>query len=371
MKRLPLRRLAKPAISVLILGGATWLVLDLGGFLREEPTTTRTPSRVLPPAAGLPLVTATVRDVPEIEEAVGAIRAVQEIQIASRILARIEHMHVRAAGQAVHAGDVLVELERRDLQAALEEAQAALRAARETVQERERVLGRTRELFRQEIASERELDRDETAYENAFAAAQRAEQVVDHARTQLGYATIVAPIDGVVIDRQREQGDTVGPGDVLMTLYDPSRMQLVASVREGLATRLRVGAEVAVRIDALDLDCHGEVSEIVPQAEALSRAFDVKVTGPCPEGVFSGMFGRLLLEVGRREEIRIPSAAVARVGQLDLVHALTTDGEHLVRRFVVLGEQRGEDVVVLSGLAPGDRLLADAAALDAREAQRR
>lgn len=367
MKRLNLRRLLRPAVSLLILAGATWLVLDLGGFLRQEPPATENPAAVLPSAAGLPLATASIVEVPELEEAVGAIRAVQEISIAPRILARILTMNVTAAGQRVRKGDVLVELDSQELAAARSEAEAALSAARDTRDRAQREVARTRELFAQKIASEQDLDRDQTAFQNAEDAVLRAEQVVRSATTMLGYATITAPIDGIVIDKLHEQGDTVAPGEVLLKLHDPTRMQLVASVREGLATRMSVGSQVAVRIDALGLECHGDISEIVPQAAAQSRAFDVKVTGPCPDGVFTGMFGRLLIEAGVRREIRIPGSAVARVGQLDLVQTVTGDGQHLLRRFVVLGERRDDQVVVLSGLDAGDAVVADIAALDARK----
>jgi RND family efflux transporter MFP subunit len=360
------RRLLGFASGFAILAVSVWLVLVLSGFLREEPPATEHPARVLPSAEGLPVAVVREERVPEIEEAVGAIRAVQEIAISPRILARIEAMNVRAAGQQVQAGEVLVELEKTDLEARLRNAEAALRAAEETRDQAARELERTRELHAQQIRSERDLERDGTAFENAEAAVERGRQVIRDAEVTLEFATIRSPIDGIVIDKLREQGDTVAPGQILLTIYDPSRMQLVASVREGLATSLAVGGEVMVQVDALGLRCHGTVSEIVPQAEAQSRAFDVKVTGPCPDGVFSGMFGRLLLEAGTRLELRVPTTAVARVGQVELVHAITQHDE-VLRRFVVVGERRGDEVVILSGLSAGDRIVADVAALDRRE----
>ena len=59
----------------------------------------------------------------------------------------------------------------------------------------------------------------------------------------LDWATIRSPIDGTVIDKKVDVGDTVTPGQMLVTLYDPKRMQLVATVRESLAHRLKVGQE--------------------------------------------------------------------------------------------------------------------------------
>ena len=94
---------------------------------------------------------------------------------------------------------------------------------------------------------------------------------------------------------------------------------MVATVRESLALRLKVGQEVPARLDTLGLDCHATISEIVPEAQAESRSFQVKVTGPCPPNVYSGMFGRIFIPLEDEEVLVVPAQAVRRVGQLDEV----------------------------------------------------
>ena len=158
----------------------------------------------------------------------------------------------------------------------------------------------------------------------------------------------------MVIDRKVEPGDTVTPGQVVVSLYDPTRMQLVASVRESLTHRLRVGQDIDVRVEAIDKTCLGRVSEIVPEAESASRTFSVKVTGPCPPGIYSGMFGRLLIPLEEEEVLVVPKGVVRRVGQLDMVDLV--DGDALRRRAVQLGRAFGDDVEVLSGLREGEQV---------------
>jgi RND family efflux transporter MFP subunit len=153
---------------------------------------------------------------------------------------------------------------------------------------------------------------------------------------------------GVVVDKSVNVGDTVMPGQVLATLYDPTHMQLVASVREMLTQRLKVGQSIGVRMDSLGVACAGTVSEIVPEAQSASRTFQVKVTGPCPPGIYSGMFGRIVIPLDTQELLVIPSAAVSHVGQLDLVDVVR-DGR-VERRIVRLGRDMDADVEVLSGL---------------------
>lgn len=71
---------------------------------------------------------------------------------------------------------------------------------------------------------------------------------------------------GIVIDKLVEAGNTVSPGQVLLMLYDPTRMQMVVTVRESLAERLKVGRKIRGRLEALKHDCEATISEIVPEA---------------------------------------------------------------------------------------------------------
>jgi RND family efflux transporter MFP subunit len=137
-------------------------------------------------------------------------------------------------------------------------------------------------------------------------------------------------------------------------MYDPSKMQLEASVRESLAARLRVGQRIAVKLDALEQVCDGTISEIVPRAEAASRSFLVKVTGPCPEGIYSGMFGRLLIPLDEEQVLLVPESAVRRVGQLQLVDVLQNG--KLARRSVRVGRTLDGMVEIVSGLSPGEQV---------------
>lgn len=299
---------------------------------------------------------AVVRSVtlPRIEAAVGTVRAVHEASVASKLLAKV--LEVKAtAGQAVLRDEILVRLDDADLSARLRQAQAVEDAARAARDQARIEYDRVHALFERGSAAKIEHDRVETALKSAEAELDGSSQSVTEATAVLGYATIRAPISGVVIDKKVEPGDTVVPGQIVMTLYDSTRMQLVASVRESLTHRLAVGQEIGVRIDALDKACRGTVSEIVPEAQAASRTFEVKVTGPCPPGIYSGMFGRLLIPLDDESALVVARSAVRRVGQLDLVDV--AEGGELRRRAVQLGRVMDGDLEVLAGLREGERVV--------------
>jgi hypothetical protein len=132
-------------------------------------------------------------------------------------------------------------------------------------------------------------------------------------------------------------------------------MQLAATVRESLALRLAVGDRISARLDALNHECLATISEIVPEAEAASRSFTVKVTGPCPPGIYSGMFGRITIPLDEEEIVVVPTTAVKHVGQLNLVEVLQ-DGR-VFRRSVQLGRELSEGYEVLAGLEPGEQVV--------------
>lgn len=334
--------------------GVVILMLWLVGAFRPKIDTT--PTIAARPATPEELEVHPIVQIsrPVTESAVGTIRPVHEIALASKLLAKVAETNVRA-GDTVKAGDVLVRLEDADLKARRQQAEAAVAAARALRDQAKIELDRVRRLREQNAASQIELDRINAQMLSSEAELTRAEQQLEEARTVLAYSVIATPIDGLVIDKLVELGDTVTPGQVLVKLYDQKRMQLVASVRESLTHRLAIGQSIPVQIDALQLDCHGTISEIVPEAESASRTFSVKVTGPCPEGVYPNMFGRLIMPLGEEQVTVVPAQAVRRVGQLTFVQV--ADGPSVRRRAVQLGRAIDGQYEVLGGLRPGERVV--------------
>lgn len=296
------------------------------------------------------------RLVPREIRAVGTIQAVHETSVGSRLLAPVQRVHV-TAGQQVAAGDVLVELDKADLMARRQQAAANVDSALSNLTKAENDRERIVRAFQSGAATQRELSDAQRGEEVARAAVQSAEQGLVEVQSQLEYATIRSPIDGIVIDKLVEQGDLARPGQTLVTLFEPNRLQLEAAVPERLAMKLKVGDTVGVEIEAIDLQCHGQVSEIVPQASPVSRSLLVKVTGPCPPGVISGMFGRLIISEGQREQLLVPASAVRSIGQLQMVQVVS-DEKVAHRRFVRTGEIFGDRIEILAGLETGEQVLA-------------
>lgn len=348
-----LRLLGRGALPILVFAGLALLLLGLAGVFRRKiftdvaPATTRSAGDV------------TVAEVrllrrPRFETAVGTVRPVHEAAVASKLLAKVIEVRVKA-GQLVHRDELLVRLDDADLQARLQQAEAALAAAQSQYQLASSDFKRAQQLLEGKAIPVAEYEKYATAFRTASAELERLQQAVREAAVLLSYATIRAPNDGIVVDKRVEVGDTVVPGQVLLTLYDPTRMQLVVSVRESLVERLQVGQKIRARLEAIRHECEGTISEIVPEAQAASRSFIVKVTGPCPPGVYSGMFGRIFIPLQDEDLVVVPAAAVYRVGQLDMVDVLVAGSRQ--RRSVQLGRKFDDHYEVLAGLTPGEKVV--------------
>ena len=343
-------------LTALFTVGIVALMMVLAGVFEPKVKVGRSPGAVRGIAVPADRDLGVVKQIrrPRQESAVGTIRAVYEADVASKILARVEEVRVKA-GQEVKQGDVLVVLDKADLKSRIEQAISGEAAAKAKYDQAEIELGRAQRLRARESITQSELDQASTAMKSARAELERARQAVEEARIVEAYATVRAPLSGRVIDKKVNAGDTVRPGQMLVTMYDPSHMQMIATVRESLALRLKVGQQVPARLDAFGYECQATVSEIVPEAQAESRSFQVKVTGPCPPNVYSGMFGRIFIPLEDEDVLVVPAEAVRRVGQLDEVDVV--EGAVISRRAVQFGRALDEGLEVLSGLKEGEKVV--------------
>lgn len=338
------------------IAGVTVLMLWLGGRFSPKVPAETANGPAAAPFAG-PVVPVRAMSFPAIEPATGTIRAVHESSVGSKLLARVVEVDLKA-GQQVRSGDVLVRLDDAELRARFEQAQATVVSAEahyaQAIVDEKRYAG----LLKTNAVSRQDYEKMATALRATEAELRRAKELVNEVRATLEWATVRSPMDGTVIDKKVAVGDLVMPGQVLLTLFDPRHMQLVASVREGLAARLRVGQSIAVEIEGLRKNCTGAISEIVPEAQTASRAFQVKVTGPCPAGIYTGMYGRILIPLDEERVLVVPRRAVRHIGQLELVEVV--EQGRTVRRAVRSGRKFGDDVEVLSGLREGELVAAPA-----------
>lgn len=360
MSSKPAARWLTWAVAIVMTAIVMGMLLIIAGFFHTKVPDVGSSETGAVSAEGFELATVKRIKQPQFETATGSVRPVHESSVASKILARVVELRV-TAGQQVARDDVLVRLDDAEMQARLKQNEAALVSAQAQREKAVTDFGRAKRLKEQDAIALTEFDAANAALKSAEAAVERASQSVRESQIMLDYATIRSPMSGTVIEKRVEVGDTVVPGQVLLSLFDPTHMQMVASVRESLARNLTPGQKLTTRLDALNYECEATISEVVPESDVATRSFIVKVTGPCPPGAYSGMFGRLQLPLGEEQLLVLPSRAIQRMGQLTMVFVVL-DGQ-LTRRYVRVGRMLADDQAeILAGLSEGETV----ALVDAR-----
>jgi len=339
-------------VALALLGG---VMAYLAGFFEEKIPIDFT--KEVPQTDSAEIYTIEVVSEPLIERAAGTLRAKVETVISPLISATISSIAVWA-GDEVQPGEVLVNLDARELKARVDQAHQAVVSAGARLTQTEKEAKRVQRIFKADpgAISKAERDRIQAALSTTRAQLVSAKRHEDETRTALSYSKLTSPIAGRIVERYADPGDTARPGVPVLRLYNPATLRLESSVRESVASKLKENQNITAEIDALDKRYDGVVDEIVPSADPGSRTFLVKVSLTGDAGLYPGMFGRLLIPIGQIEKLYIPIAAVTQVGQLDFVIVKTEQGA--VRRYVRLG-QRGSDerIAVVSGLKAGEKVL--------------
>jgi RND family efflux transporter MFP subunit len=266
-------------------------------------------------------------------------------------------------GQPVKKGQVLARIEARAQSDAVRSAEAQVRAAREEAAVSSREVERTAALVEGGALARKTLESASSARLAAEARLGQAQAALASSRTQLGNATVRAPMDGVVSEAPVRQGDVVAPGAPLFTIIDPSSMRLDAKVSSEDLSAIAVGTPVRFTVRGYPgQEFDGTIERVAPAADPATRQIPLLVAIPNPSGkLVAGLFAEGRVASGQREALAVPIAAVDTAGDAPTV---TRVKDGVVERVVVqlgLRDTATEQVEVSSGLAEGDVVLLRAA----------
>ncbi len=317
----------------------------------------------------------------------GEICAREQITLASKLSGYAREVLVDE-GQVVRPGEVLIRLDDRDLRAEIKALKADLRSVAKEKQalSAQRAYAqanfeRFKRLFQEKAATQEELDRARAAYESLKAReeALKAREEATRARlakvkSLLAYTVIRSPARALVVKRLVSQGSLVSPGVPLLVLDDLSAgFRFCAAVDESLLGRLKRGENLRVDFPAQGQSLVAPVAAVVKRVDPSSRTFTLKLD--LPQGSWpSGLFGRVYVPVGQGVRVLIPRKAVVFRGDLSGVYVLDQDnrarfrvvrlGEAFVKQGGVWAPAVSDEpkalVEVLSGLAPGERIVLEA-----------
>ena len=310
------------------------------------------------------------REVPVNVRATGAVHACETALVSAQVPGRIQQILVRE-GDAVRAGQTLAVLDDAAQRAAVNQAQAGVKAAQseEAAAQTDAslaasTLGRYRQLEAEKSVSPQEMDEISRKAEAAAARldavraqTEAAQAQESSARTMLGYTRLLAPFAGIVTARTADPGTLASPGVPLLQIDQAGALQLQATLDESEIGVIHKGMRTQVAIDgASSANIAGTIVEIDPAADPSTHSFLVKIDLPPSSQLRAGMYGTAEFANSVRNAILIPRSAVVARGSLNCVYALDSQGIAQLR-YVTLGAPEGNLVEVLSGISAGERLV--------------
>lgn len=280
--------------------------------------------------------------------ATGRIERRREMDLSFRIPGVMTRMTVEA-GDRVRGGQVLATLDPTGVVASEQRATADLERVR-------RDLARDQTLFDKGFVSRARLDDRASAVTSAQAA-------LNASAFDRRWATLVSPVSGVVLDRTRQSGEVIQPGQVIVRIADDGSPFVLRAPTPGRdAARIVVGAEARIRLDSTGPDIVGRVTRIGQSAGARTGAVDIEVELPPIPGLRSGQIASARIEARLAvatagELIRLPAEAILEAQDRRATVFLVEPGTVIARRrSVVFAGFDGDDALV-SGLPPGAQVI--------------
>ena len=320
--------------------------------------------------------TVTTDDMEIYGEYVGRIRAQQFVEIRARVEGYLEEM-LFEEGTYIKKDQVLFVIDPKLYKARVDGARAQLQKDKALDLKAKRVLDRIRPLFEQNAASQLDLDNAIASYESAVSAVIMSEADLAQAELALGYTTVRSPISGYISERNVDIGTLVGPGgkSLLATIVksDTVRVDFSMTALDYLRSKERnvnLGHQDPTRgwnpyitvtlADDSVYPYEGLVDFADPQVDPQTGTFSVRAEMPNPDHVLlPGQFTKvkLLLDV-REGAVVVPSKAVIIEKGGAFIYVIRPDNV-AERRFIELGPETDNMMIVERGLIPGERIVVE------------
>jgi len=326
-------------------------------------------SRAADTGKGAASIRVARRDIAAQVKATGVIkpRVGAEVKVGSRISGVVKRLHVQI-GDSVVQGQLLAELDDRDLAALRDQAAATLKQLDATKRYAEADLRRKRELFAARSIAQSDLDVAERELAVSEQQVEAARASLAYATAQVGYARITAPISGVVASVATEEGETVAASfaaPTFLTLLDPSRLEVWAYVDETDIGRVRNGQTARFTVDTYgDEEFEGRVTAVHPKAEIRDNVVDyvtvVQFQRPKNRTLRPEMTTTVRVALATRSNVlAVPIRAVHWQGTRAyvLVPRPSDNTTAPDRRWVTPGLKDESYWEILNGLAEGDEVL--------------
>ena len=312
--------------------------------------------------------------------ATGTIEPVTEVEVGTQVSGIIDRIYVDYNSE-VHRGQVIAELDKTNLLSKLASAQSNLSNAQSSLNYQSANYKRYKTLYEKGLVSANDYENAKLNYEQAVQQVRVQQQNVQEAQTNLGYATITSPIDGVVLSKEVEEGQTVASAMTTPTLFiiaqDLTDMRVIADIDEADIGGVKEGQRVTFTVDAFPDDIfEGAVTQVRQQATTESNVVTYEVVISAPNDQLKlkpGLTANVtiytlekngVLAVPARALRFTPNEALLQEGEtVEDVQApfkvWTKEGNVFKAHKVEIGTSNGMLTEIVSGVKAGTEVLTD------------
>ncbi len=340
----------------------TTLLLALLGLFGCSSQESAAPLRA--PLPALPTLTLAPENAARERIWDGVVEAVNQATLSAQTAGRVVELPFDV-DDYVTAGAVVVRFTDVEQQSASRQAQAQVLAAQAVAREAEAEYTRIADVYQRKLVAKAQLDQSTARRDAARAALEAAKAGVRGAVEQVDYTVIRAPFTGIVTARHVQLGESVRPGQALISGLSLGQLRIavevpqsdIVAIRERKKASVLLGEDGVKRIDATSVT-------VFPYADAQSHTFKIRVELPVEEtGLHPGMTVKVAFAVGETQRLLLPVSALVRRSEVSAVYVRSA--EQLSLRQLRLGHRFGDRIEVLAGLRAGEEIVLDPLAASA------
>ncbi|EHQ51602.1 RND family efflux transporter MFP subunit [Ectothiorhodospira sp. PHS-1] len=288
----------------------------------------------------------------------GRVEAIQQATVSAQTSGRVMEV-LYDVDDFVEAGSTIIRLRDTEQRARLDQAEAGLREAQARFNEARAEFERVQGIFERQLISRSEMDRATAGLEAARARLESARAARDGALEQLDHTQVRAPYAGIVTRRHVEVGESVSPGQPLLSGISLEFLRVTTEVPQRFINPVRRYQSARILLEDRSPVTVSQLT-FFPYADPATAAFRVRAELPDrTPGLFPGMFVKVAFTVGERETLLVPASAVVQRSEVSAVYVVDDQGRISLRQ-VRTGRTEGDgQVAILAGLSEGEQVALD------------
>lgn len=288
----------------------------------------------------------------------GVVEASRQATLSAEVSGRIEAVFFDV-DDVVEKGEIILKIRDREYRAQLKRARASQAEAMANLQDAKQEFTRNQDLRKQKLISQAAFDKANANFIAAQARLQSTEADVSAAEERFDHTIVRAPFSGVVVERHAEPGESITPGQKIMTGYAQSELRVVSSVPQSIIAGVRKHLQARILLLENDAVIAVEKITIHPFADAQNHSFMVRLSIPVTDNsLFPGMLVKVAFTVGESSRVLIPRASLVYRSEVSAVYVIDADGRVTFRQ-VRPGNSFAERIEILAGLELNETVAID------------